>query len=543
MQVDPNSDTLVEDARETALRRENELRIEEIETARQWYEGTQYDDANQSAYDAIPAEDGKPAKLPEHMKLIAYSTQIQESVDYIAAQLADSFQIEAKDSKVQEVVDGTLSNSPDLASDDDEDEINVTTQFRDALIAGDIAVHVRWDAEKEMPWFEFWEGESVDFQFSEENRFQLERVILTQMVWRPNLGDGELTEVHQEKHWLMDAVAGKCMVVTFEDQKMVSTEYEPWSFIPWRMWRGQRKKVRQTRGQSVVTKRIRDIAGRYDATEQLSFVIGRYNSHGNLAVVGDSALILSKDDARIRKDVADVLTFPGGTALQVIQLPSDTQMLNHQHDTCLDSIYSAFGLARLDHTTVQGLGQMSGYALEILNRKTDGTFGQIGKQLARDIRSSLNVALDVYAEAMGMNQILDEDEAPEIVGDVDVAELVPGEEAEPEVDVDEVFSDRSMKITLGGGYIVDNVMLRDDYTAKLVSRRYVLEQRGLGKEQIDQIEEEIDGEAPPQPEVSLSPAGAAAAEAAAAGTPNGTAAGQTLNNVAQPAVQPAPANA
>lgn len=476
-----------DEARRAQLDEENRARIEEIEVSRLYYDGLQYEGANA---DALAALDCK--RLPEHEKLVAYSTQIQECVDYVAAQLSSGFQVSSDNQQVDEVITATLSNSPDLASDDDEADINVMTQFRDAAIAGDVAVRVRWDTEKGMPWLEFWESEAVDFHFQQDNRFVLERVVLSEVVW---VGSGaEQVEVSRRREWFM--ASGICYVATFEDDEPVGIpESTGWSFIPWRMWRASRKNVRQPRGQSLITKRIRDLADRYDAIEQLAFAIARYNSHGNLVVVGDAALLQANQDARIRKDVADVLTFPGGTSAYPIELPTDPEMIEHQRNVCLDALFSAFGVARLDADTVQGLGTLSGYALEILNRKTDGTFEQVKRQLARDIRSTLNLALDVYALMMSA-----------------------GDGEEDAVDPDEVFEDRTMTIVMGSGYIVDEVMLRDDFTAGLVSRRYALRKRGLTDPEIDEIDEQIAKEKPAATTVDLSAVARAASQVQAGST-------------------------
>lgn len=495
---------------EKQLADENAERIGEIELARMYYAGDQWEGENEDAYTELQRADqtATPGRLPEHLKKVAYSTQIQECVDYIAAQLAEGFQVTAQDSTVQNVIDKALSSSPDLASDDDEDDLNVTNVFRDALVAADIAVRVRWDGEEQTPWLEFWESEAVDFQFAPGNRFKLEKVWLTETIWKED-GD-DWVEVVQIKEWYLDT-EGDCWVNTWHDDELVSGEPEGLRFIPWRMWRGQKKKIRTTRGESLITTRIRRLADRYDAVEQLSFVIARYNSHGNLAVIGDAALLQNSGDSRLHKDVADVLTLPGGTTLANIQLPTDPKMIEHQRDVCLDALFSAFGITRLDSDTVQGLGALSGYALEILNRKSDGTFGQIGKQLARDIRSTLNLVLDVYA--VKIQEPSDDEELADL-------ELVdPAEEPDDGVDVDAAFPNRAMKIEMGSGYIVDEVMLRDDFTSKLVSRRHVLKKRGMTDPEIDEMEQQLEDEKGEFGEVQLSPtARTAAATAVKAGS-------------------------
>lgn len=504
------------DGRRIQLGVENGKRVAEVQRNRAYYLGEQKDQDNLAA----AGSPGMP--LPEHEKLVAYSTQIQECVDYIAGQLASGFNVLAEDEAVSQIVQGTLANSPDLASDDDEDQTTMVMPFREALICGDVAVRVRWDADAQMPWLEFWEAEEVDFQFQQDNRYKLERVILTEVVWRED-ALGEMVEVQRERVWEIDQETGLCMIHTLidGDEDPDALEALPYRFIPWRMWRGLRKKMRRSRGESLVGNRIRSLADRYDATGQLSFVICRYNSHGNLAVIGDAALMQANADARISKDVADVLTFPGGTALESITLATDATMIEHQTTLTTDAIYSAFGVTRLDTSTMEGMGNLSGYALEILNRKTGSTFDLIRRQLARDIRSTLNVAVDMYAV-----QVSDSAD-PEQSADP-VQSLM--ERAQTEYDA--IYPNRAMKIITGTGYIVDSVMQRDDFTAGLVSRRWVLEQRGMDPKDIDLIEEQIGRERQASSPVTLSPA----ATAAAAGS-DGVQAGDALSSLEPGAVE------
>lgn len=508
-----------DDPRVAQLKLEHAQRNKDIEIARRYYAGEQYAEQNLAAQTMAPG--GEP--VPEHDKHIAYSTQVQECIDYVSALLGKGFQVTADDKQVQAIVDGTLSASPDLASDDDADTINVVSVLRDALVAGDVAVRVRWDPETQLPWLEFWESEAVDFHFADDNRFRLERVILTETVWVDDGAGTAGVEVSRERTWEMQTQidgTSQCVIVTRDDGEIVG-EPAPTGldFIPWRMWRGQKKRIRAVRGETVVTKRMRDLADRYDAVEHLAFRITRYNSHGNLAVIGDGALLTTQADARVMKDVADVLTFPGGTDLIEVSLNANPEMIQHQRDVILDAMFSAFGISRLDSDTVKGLGDISGYALEILNRKSEGTFDQIGKQLARDIRSTLNLALDMHA------LLSDQTEQAPVIGE-ELPEQPEEEQGEP-IDVDEVFTNRKMTIVMGTGYIVDDAMQREDFTAGLVSRRYVLEKRGLDPKEIDKIQGEVEKEkkATQAPTVTLSPQTAAAMSSPIQ-------AGQTLMSVA-----------
>jgi hypothetical protein len=237
------------------------------------------------------------------------------------------------------------------------------------------------------------------------------------------------------------------------------------------------------------------MADRFNANEQIAYLIARYNSHGNLAVIGDAASLKVELDNRINKDVADILSFPGGTALQILQLPTDPQMIEHQREVLLDGMYGGFGLSRLDHTTLQSMGQVTGYALEIMNRKSDGTFNQVKNRYIGDFRKMLNMILDVTAYKEGTGA---DDEQPDMEADVTAVDLVDGEDKALTR-----FPKRKFEISLGSGGVIDEVQIRDDFTAGLISRAEALRRRGVEQTQIEKIDEEIKKEAPPAPEVGL----------------------------------------
>lgn len=196
------------------------------------------------------------------------------------------------------------------------------------------------------------------------------------------------------------------------------------------------------------------------------------------------------------------------------------------------------------------MGQVSGYALEILNRKSDGTFSQIGKQWMRDMRAVLNMALDVTAYKDSEPEDLagvtgDEGDGMALAEPMDPAEMevlsAAVLERMREIDPDARFPDRKIGISLGTGYIVDEVMIREDFTAGLISIEEALRQRGRSDEDIKRILRELKAAKPKDPEVSLTPEALAAAQAAltvgTAGQPTGadpgigTQAGSTLGKV------------
>lgn len=270
-----------------------------------------------------------------------------------------------------------------------------------------------------------------------------------------------------------------------------------------------------------------DTADRYNAVEQTGFLIARYNSHSNVAVIGDAASLKLESDGRVSKDIADVLTFPGGTALEVLTLPTSPEMIEHQREVLSQALHSVFGVTRVEPSTMQGLGQVSGYALEILNQKSEATFGRVARNWRKDWYGLVDLVLDVTAWKRDAADVL-VDEATGVVAPYDPeAEEV---DAVPdgwdvltrwwEVDPEMVFPDRKIAIRLGSGYIVDDVKVRDDFVAQLISREEALRKRGYDNRQIKMVIEELDEEsektAEAAPEVGLFTAGTQAGNAVAA---------------------------
>lgn len=493
------------DARETAYIEQETSRVLDVMRRRAYVEGTQHDVANARAAEGC---EGGVEGLPEHEKRLAYSTLIGESVEFITAQAAETFQVTAQDPRVQEIVDAVLATSPDLASGEGDEDVSVSSVLREALIAGDVPVHVRWDpltGEEGSAWFECWEAEAVEFRYSETDRRVLEHVILREVVWR-DVGVEFREEVRTTLYTMQ---MGECVVVeqygNEEPQPPVTTGLP---FIPWVLLRAQKPGLRTSRGKSLISDKVMRLADRYDANEDNSYKIGRYNSHSTIALIGDSALLTTQNVTVVEKDVADVLALPTGTQAVVLSLPTDPEMIEHQREVLLDSLYAAFGLTRVDQSTLQGLGGVTGYALEILNRKTDGTFAAIGKQFRADLRTALYMALDVtaYRLAEAERDLANEPISVEMLEDPAEMLRLTFEriDAMNEVDPASEFPNRIMEIRLGSGYIVDDVMVREDYNAGLFSLRETLRRRGLTDPQIDKVIDEMNEEKPPQPEVAVS---------------------------------------
>ena len=470
-----NGQTVRQESYDTA---EN-ARIRGVLARRLYYAGQQYDDEN-----AI-VEAACRGRAPEHKRLHAYSTQIQECVDYLANRLGEGFQMKANASAVQAVVKVLTENTPALASLDEngDPEMVADDLIRDALIAGDVPVLVSWDGIENRPVWTFWESESVTFVMDTQD--QPLAVIRSETVWEADLR-GHDREVVEQTVYTLEPNPDTGVIEAVE-RVWVADETSPrrvaWLRIgrlPWALLRGDKKQIRSYRGEPLVTQQAMETADRYNAVEQTGYLISRYNSHSNVAVIGDAASLKLETDGRMSKDVADVISFPGGTSLQVLSLPTDTQMIEHQRDVLADALYANFGVTKSDPQTIQGMGQVSGYALEILNQKTAATYSRLARRLRRDLVDLLNLTLDVTAWKGGLG----DDNSPPPVWYA----VIPENE----------FPDRKVALKLGKGDVVDDARIRDDFVAKLISREEALRQRGYDPDVIKKIVGELESAEPKQ---------------------------------------------
>ncbi len=503
---------------------EESRRTRDVYLRRLYFAGQQYERRNWEAFRALNLNQDWQT-LPEHDRLHAYATQISECVEFITDQLAEGFNVTATDPTVGEVLAGVIAATDTLSGDafddmdgpdasdeaaagDGEDttdpNITIDEVLRDSLIAGDVAAEVLWDPIEGTCYLEFWESEKVEVRFA--SRTRVEAVIREELRWvvDERSVDSSRKQVVERVVYTVEVHPDhghpECCKQTYWDteEAPVRVEWLGFPVLPWALLRADSRRLRGTRGESLITMQAMETAMRYDAVEQLSWLIARYNSHGNLAVVGDQAMLKVENDPRVAKDVADVLTFPGGTNLTSIQLPTDPRMIEHQKEVLAAHLYAIFGLVQLDTASLHGMGRISGYALEILNRKTSGTFRRIRRNFISDIRALFNLTLDVTAyrqgaAAPGFDTPLEELTGVDLISD----EVLLPEGAVPDVpfwDIDpgEVFPDRRMQIEMGTGYIVDDVLLRDDWVARVISREEVLRKRGYTKAQIAQIIGELE---------------------------------------------------
>lgn len=477
-----------------------------VEKRRRYYTADQFDEANDACLDHLASDAASERdmvrarateQLPEHLRLHEYSTQIQEAIDYIADRLTSDWAIQATDKEAQKAIEAALDHSPVLSGTVDDNEVTFLPVVVDAMVAGDTPVLLRWDPLEGCCWLDCWESEAVHLEFDEPRMQRVVRAEVREQAWR--LVGGESRSVELRREWVVESVFDLEGIPTGQSECVEKVWWQPpdggeetllnsipWGVpvVPWAVIRAKRIGLRSGRGASLIKKQTMRAADRFNAVEQVSWLIARYNSHGNLVVVGDQASLQARQEGKIHKDVADALLFPGGTAAFTISLPTDPQMVEHQRNVLLEQMFGAFGLQRLDMAQIQSIGQVSGYALEIVNQRSTGTFGRLRSQLGRDVKELLNLLLDCHAWWSSAPELTGAFAAPLAEGILDDWMGLP----------QRTFSDRSMQIRMGSGYVVDKVMLRDDVIAGQISLEERWRQEGRSEKEIDLLREELAAE-------------------------------------------------
>jgi hypothetical protein len=285
---------------------------------------------------------------------------------------------------------------------------------------------------------------------------------------------------------------GECIEYTFETggygnpetEVLIRTRRTGLPFIPFVHLHGENDGLRNFYGRSLISDQLMETADRFNSTKQLEFLAVRYNAFSTLAITGDAAHLENTDDSStsvIRKDIGDFITFPGGTGLHELSLPTDTDLISSQLETLIDSLWGLLGLEDLSPDKISSFGGVSGYALEILNRKTDGSFRRIVQNMREGYLAMVDMAFEVDAYARA--ELLD----PVLLDDGTFSEqLRMFWTIKPE----EVWSYRLVRIDFGTAYIIDEVAVRDDFVASIISQDEALRQKGYTNIQIGQIKSE-----------------------------------------------------
>jgi len=444
----------------------------EYASAAAYYEGSQYDGEN----DDFAAKTGyvqANKRLPEHLRKHAYSSHVQEAIDVLADMFSSGIKFDGPHS---ELLNAWFAEF-DIESRTDD-------WFREALITGQSFANPVFDAVTDGVNADFWNASEIWPVYSDKDYRRLVRYYRFETLDTPD-GERELTHVYVREpmyenddlvvRQIDDEMAIVNQVVRYtldENNEIINRVPMQTSGFDLVHCKGDgRRRIRSMFGESMITRKVKGTADRFNALGQLGFRVARQNSFATIGVVGDQALLgAGSRDETIAKDIADVLRFPGGTSLHSITLPTDPRMIESQQRLLEKNLYREFGLTKIDLDDIGGLGTVSGYALEVLNRKDRATHQRVRKNAITAIKALANQMLDLHAVRMS--------EGPWY-----------------EVDPKEVYDKRDeIKVVIGSGDIVDAVGDREDYAAKIVSRRWILSRKGLGKTEIDNIEKEIEKE-------------------------------------------------
>lgn len=458
---------------------ERNAKLPAYERSQLYYDGAQYDQENEDLADRT-GYTARGLRLPEHLRKHAYSSHIQEAIDVLADMFAEGISF---DGQYAELLNQWW---PTTGMEERADD-----WFRESIIKGDVYAVPDFDPINESMSVDFWEAESVWPVYQRDDWRKLARYYQYQTIL-----DEEGQEKQQQIVWILletpvpvvndnidaldtvdmefppDRFIQQLVEYVFEDDELIDVIPHQKGFFPLVHARGDtRHKLRSMFGDSMVTRKVQGTADRYNALGQLGFRVARQNSFSTIAVVGDSASLgAGSRDESIAKDIADVLRFPGGTDVKPIQLPSDPRMMEYQQKLLEKNLYKEFGLTKIDLEDFGGLGTISGYALEVLNRKERATYKRVRKNALAGIRDLANRMLDVHAIATG---------------------VMAGQNWW-EIDPLEVYPERTgIEIVMGSGDIVDAVADRDDFTVGLVSREYVLRRKGLDTTEITKVVGEI----------------------------------------------------
>lgn len=436
-----------------------------------YYGGEQYDDENRKASQAHHLK--KDERLPEHIRKHAYSGVMADGIDFITDQLMNDLAIEIASNKEVETgkKDEEIPEEQNIFQgvwDKSDMDLEAPDLTREALVSGESYILLGWDEAEKTVKFIPYDAESVHPVYSEDN---YKKMIMADIV-QTRFNEEENREITITDRYVLGATSEgymECVYLRFEDkdEKPVEARLLNIPFIPIIHLRAIRKRVRQSFGESMIKNLIGD-ADRYNMVNQLEFLIGRYNSISHLALfAGDTKI--TPEQLYLGGEVNDFWVFPDTTEGKVMTLPTDPTMLQNQKDTIETQMYKKMGLQRMDIEDFKGFGAPSGYSLEIINRRTDGIFSRIRKELAKGY-------IELFNKTMDMQAIMESGKA--------WYEIKPLGE----------YPNRNVKFSFGTIFVADLEQIRQDYVAGIIPRKRALMAKGYSENEAIKISEEVDAE-------------------------------------------------
>ena len=462
--------------------REQERKARKLAYEKYWlyYDNEQYKKDNTNAKLGLSMKEDE--RLPEHQRKHAYSGVIEEGIDFITDQLMENLSIEVKTKK--EIESGEPDEKIpeeqirfDEMWDGSDMDLEAPDLTREALVSAESYILLKWDEAKSIVRFLPYEASAIDPIYSSTDYKKMIMATVYSTVYSQE-EKRELTTREQYVLGLTSEGYQECIYLKFEENNEDPIEAKLLNipFIPIVHLRAIRKKVRKSFGESLVKKAVDD-ADRYNAVNQLEFLIGRYNSASHLALFGTESSI-KPEQLLLGTEVNDFWAFPNTTDAKVMTLPTESKMIDNQCEKIEKNMYKKMGIQKMDLEDIKGMGAPSGYSLEIMNRKTDGVFSRIQKELSKGYTLIFNHALDMQAIM---------ESGKEWWG----------------VDTLKTFPNRTIKFTFGTVFIADADQIRQDYVAGLVSRKRALIMKGYSEQEALEIVEEADEEKANQDATSL----------------------------------------
>ena len=430
-----------------------------------YYEGNQYDDANNKKREELGKKPNE--KLEEHQRKHSYSGVIADGIDFITDQLMEAMSVDVeKESESKEQPETQVLF--EAIWENSEMDLVAPDLTREGLVSGDSYVKLSWDEVNETVKIIPYDAQMVNPVYSQDNYTEIERVYISYSKLELINGIEEQVD-YTEEYVLVDNEGGyrECAVLKYrnDDENPYEINMLGVPFIPIIHIRTLRRRVRQSYGDSLVGKVCGD-ADRYNAICQLEFLIARYNSTGHLALFGDAANIKG-NELFLGGEVADFWAFENTVEAKEIMLPTDNKMIESQKDTIEKQVYRKMGLQKMDLEDIKGLGAPSGYSLEIINRKSEGVFRRIRKELTKSF-------IEIFDKSIDMT-----------------AYKTKGGEEWWKIDPLKIYVDRKVTFNFGSVFVVDAQQVRDDYTAGLISLKRALMLKGYSEtealEMIDEI--------------------------------------------------------
>lgn len=464
---------IIDDTANSPAEEQRSVRVKKYAKYWQYYEGKQYDKENRSVYATLGITTDK--RLPEHERLHSYSGVIEEGIDFITDQLVENLAIEVRSDKEIE------SGQPDDQAPPEQQiflniweqsdmDLNAPDLTREALVSAESYILLRWDEAENLVRIIPYDALNVEPVYSQDNYKQMTRCTIYQNKY---VQDQNREVKFKEVYTLGQTSEGyaECIYLKYNDidEDPIESRLLNIPFIPIIHLIAIRKRVRESYGESLVERLIGD-ADRYNSVNHLEFMIARYNSISHMVVFGDETNI-KPGQLNLGGEASDFWAFPSSTDVKTVTLPTDVTMINNQKETIEKQMYRKMGLQRMDIADFKGMGAPSGYALEIINRKTDGIFLRIQKELSKGY-------IEVFDKTMDMQAIM--------------------ESGRPwyAIDPKKIYPNRTIKYTFGSMFVSDKNEIRADYIAGLVSKRKSLMLMGYSEtEALEIMDQQSDEQA------------------------------------------------